>query len=658
MIDEDTIVRHYMKYRKLIILTMYICYVGSSLDAIAQDASAGGAEDRSIVAPIARNILEPGATQSQVRAYCEAKIPSIPRFETVLEWEAYSADIRRRMLDDVVLRGAAKGWSEARCRVERIGTIPGGAGYKIHKLRYEAIPGFWIPALLYEPDKLEGEVPVVLNVNGHEPAGKAAPYKQIRCVNQAKRGMIALNVEWIDMGQLHVPGNEHDRLVAVDLCGTSGIAIYYLAIERAIDILLSHPHADRERVAMTGLSGGGWQSIFAGGLDPRIKLCNPVAGYSSFKTRVRVAADLGDFEQTPCDMATVADYTHLTALRAPRPTLLTFNIRDDCCFRADHALQPLLDAATPIFRLYGKQADLRSHVNQDPGTHNFDRDNREALYQMFGEYFFSGQPFDSSEIFCEPELKTKNELAVALPDDNKTLKAIATDLARDLPRVRPNLGVEAKVAAIRSIVRSTAFQVEGERVRIDEQEGERCESWRLKLGAWTIPAVVIDPKNARETAVVLADAGRGSSSKIIRELLDGGRRVVAVDPLNFGESRYLDHGYLYNLLLTTIGERPLGLEASELAATARWARSRESGLKVTIEAIGPRASLVALVAAAIEPKAIASVHLTGSLKSLKEIVHRDLKYEDYPELYCFGLLESFDVGDLIELVHLIGVKTR
>ena len=67
------------------------------------------------------------------------------------------------------------------------------AGYRIKKLRYEALPGLWIPALLYEPEKLKGRVPVVLNVNGHDSKGKAAPYKQIRCINLAKRGMLALN---------------------------------------------------------------------------------------------------------------------------------------------------------------------------------------------------------------------------------------------------------------------------------------------------------------------------------------------------------------------------------------------------------------------------------------------------------------------------------
>ena len=52
-------------------------------------------------------------------------------------------------------------------KIEWLETLPGGTGYSIRKLRFEAAPGMWIPALLYQPDKLADKTPVVLNVNGH-----------------------------------------------------------------------------------------------------------------------------------------------------------------------------------------------------------------------------------------------------------------------------------------------------------------------------------------------------------------------------------------------------------------------------------------------------------------------------------------------------------
>jgi hypothetical protein len=166
----------------------------------------------------------------------------------------------------------------------------------------------------------------------------------------AKRGIIVLNCEYLGMGQLGSDTYLHYCANQLDLCGTSAVSPFYLCMKRSLDLLLSLPHADPERVAVSGLSGGGWQTIFISGLDERVTLANPVAGYSSFLTRARYPSDLGDTEQTPCDMATVLDYKHLTAMRAPRPTLLTYNSKDDCCFASGHALPPLVDAARPILR--------------------------------------------------------------------------------------------------------------------------------------------------------------------------------------------------------------------------------------------------------------------------------------------------------------------
>ena len=66
-------------------------------------------------------------------------------------------------------------------------------------------------------------------------------YKQVRCINLAKRGLLALNLEWVGMGQLNTPGFSHYKINQLDLLGTSGIAVHYLAQSRAIDLMLEHP---------------------------------------------------------------------------------------------------------------------------------------------------------------------------------------------------------------------------------------------------------------------------------------------------------------------------------------------------------------------------------------------------------------------------------
>jgi len=374
-----------------------------------------GADEADIQALLSKEILGPRQATVEVQAYAAAHTPAMPGFDSAAEWQRYAERLRTRVLDEVVLRGEAKQWSNVQGRVEWLGTIAGD-GYRIRKLRFEAVPGFWVPALLYEPSELKGKVPAVLNVNGHEGDGKAIPYIQARCINLAKRGVLALNPEWIGKGELASPGYQHTRLQQLDLCGTSGVGVFYLSLKRSLDILLAHQHADAQRVAVTGLSGGGWQTIMISALDPRVKLTNPVAGYSSFVTRAQFPEpDLGDSEQTPSDLATVADYTHLTALMAPRPNLLTYNARDNCCFRADYAVGPLVREAMPVFRLFHAEDKLRYHLNFDPG-HNYGEDNREALYGMIGDFFYpDDRNFRRAEIPVSSEIRSAAQLAVEMP---------------------------------------------------------------------------------------------------------------------------------------------------------------------------------------------------------------------------------------------------
>ena len=614
-----------------------------------------------LLAPLlARNIIGPNLALAEIQSYTENRVPLMPALKSAAEWENEAARLRREALNDVIFRGEASQWRDAKSKVEWLDTIAGGPGYTIRKLRYEALPGLWIPALLYLPEKITGKVPVHLAVNGHDAVGKAAPYKQIRCINLAKRGVISLNAEWLGMGQLRSPGFAHYTMNQLDLCGSSGIAPFYLAMSRALDILLALPEADPQRVAVSGLSGGGWQTIFISALDTRVTLANPVAGYSSFRTRARNFGDLGDSEQTPSDLATVVDYTHLTAMLAPRGALLTYNAKDQCCFATDHALQPLLDAAQPVFKLFKADAKLRWHSNHVPGTHNFDQENREVFYRMLGDTFFPGDTkFDAKELAVEAEVKKAEELNVPLPADNLDFNQLATRLAKDLPRgISTALSVvpssrlqQAQRALLGGVVHAKHYTVTAELAGAETTNDVTATHWRLKMGdAWTVPAVELTQGAPRATVILVGDVGRKGLSAEAAQLLADGHRVVAVDPFYFGESRIAQKDFLFALLVAAVGDRPLGLQASQLTATARWLSTERKLGPVKLISVGPRASVFSTVAAALEEKAIAGLELRNPLSSLKEIIAKNVGVNQQPELFCFGLLEQFDVPQLRALV--------
>lgn len=591
---------------------------------------------------------------ADTQAFLEARIPRMPPVAAREPWDALATTLREDVLRRVCFRGEAAAWRDAVCRTVYLDEVAGAAGYRIRKLRYEPLPGLWIPAVLYVPERTGDKVPVMLAVDGHEPVGKAADYKQARCITLAKRGMLVLSVDWFGMGQLRTDGFGHGRLNLVDLCGSSGLAPFFLSLSRGIDVLLAQPHADPERVAVSGVSGGGWQTIMIASLDPRVTLANPVAGYSSFLTRIRHHSDLGDSEQTPCDLATVVDYTHLTAMMAPRATLLTYNAKDNCCFASGHALEPLLDAARPVFRAHGAEDRLRFHVHQDPGDHNFGRDNREALYRMIGESFFAGEAFDAVEAPCDDEIRTAEELTVPMPAENLDFQKIALSLARQLPRDPPPAGGQGQGAAeewqarsrrrLAEVLRLPRYAATVEELEKRSADGVAARGLALKIGAdWVVPAVELTRGEPVETVIVLHDGGRKGAADRVAELLAEGNRVVAVDLWGFGEAALPSRSYLFNLMMGTVGERPLGIQTAQLIAVARAVGPAR------LVAIGPRTSVIALCAAAL-CEDVQAVELHACMGTLREVIEMNRSYESAPELFCFGLFEATDLPHLARLV--------
>ena len=610
-----------------------VCLLGGIVGQAAEPASA-------VERALAQEIIGPALSLEEVRVFNETRVPDMPRVSTAAEWQAKDSEYRRNILDKVVFRGEAAKWRDTPLRVEWSDTIEGLPGYRIRKLRFEAVTGWWIPALLYEPTKLSGKRPVVLNVNGHDGKGKAADYKQLRCINQVKRGMIALNVEWIGMGQF-ASRMSHYQMNQMDLCGTAGIAPFFLNMSKGLDVLLSHPNADPKRVAVAGLSGGGWQTIFISSLDERVTLANPVAGYSSFKTRARHGMDLGDSEQTPNDLALYADYTHLTALLANRAALLTYNAKDNCCFTAGHALPPLLAAAQPIFRLLGRGEFLRSHINHDPGSHNFELDNRQQLYRFIGDVFYQGQEYDWQEIPSADEVKTYDELLVDLPEENGGFNSIALGLMETLPK--PFEGDKRR--RLLEVVSAKNYTAKAKRVR---GEGAMVH-FQFQVGDdWTLPGTVFTPDAPMATTLLIADAGRKAQAERVESLLAKGRRVVAFDPFFFGESKIKSRDFLHVILMHAAGERALGVQASQISAVAEWAK-KQYRQPVELMSAGPRLSVAARLAA-VQSNAISALKLHDPMKSLKEVIRENKGANHMPEMMCFGLLESFDLPQIEALI--------
>jgi dipeptidyl aminopeptidase/acylaminoacyl peptidase len=183
---------------------------------------------------------------------------------------------------------------------ELIGGLPGYNGplharitgilktdtHTIEKVIFESLPGLYITANLYRPNR-PGRYPAVLVPSGHTQEGK--PETQTVAANLAAKGFIALAYDPIGQGereQTYLPqlgralsgggGNEHLELGARSILIGQSVARYFIFdAKRAVDYLVSRPDVDAGRIGVTGCSGGGAVTTYVGAFDPRMKAAAP-----------------------------------------------------------------------------------------------------------------------------------------------------------------------------------------------------------------------------------------------------------------------------------------------------------------------------------------------------------------------------------------------
>ncbi len=606
------------------------------------------ATERQITVALNRSLLgrrnHEDPKRCELNAYILSKLKRWHAPKTSRGWADRAKVLRKRLLREVYFKGLPIGLTRLKPKVVWGDVIETGRGYRIRKVRFEGYPGMWIPALLYEPTNLRGKVPAVLNPNGHHIGGKAMDYKQARCINLAKRGMLALNTEFIGMGELSM-NRDHYRVGHMDLCGAAGVSVFYLAMSRALDLLIAHRHCDPNRVAMTGLSGGGWQTAVLASTDERITTIVPVAGHSPAWQRVSCSADIGDLEQMPVDLCTVADYDLMTALFAPRPTLLIYNLRDDCCFRSRRTRRSVYKPVKPVYENLGVGDRLVFYENWDPGTHNYEADNRSQLYRFLNTHFGLDTP--EQDLPFGDELLSERDLNIGLPTTSETMLSLAQKTADKIAhraiRSKSAIGKARKQVTETIVLRRNRVRVE--RVA----RSSHAEHLRIRLGSdWTVPATRF--KGRGRPSLVIDDGGRRGSIQRVSQLVGEGRTVIAADVYGTGENNY--PGRL-DMSLSIAGERPLGVLVGQILDVSDWA-----GKGVDLHATGQVTSFAALTAAALRPRQFSSLYVDGLAESLKRLIEMPVAYMDAVPLFCFGLLKVVDVPQLIDLCEGMPIEWR
>jgi cephalosporin-C deacetylase-like acetyl esterase len=306
-------------------------------------------------------------------------------------------------------------------------------GYRIERLVFQTFPGMWMTANAYVPNR-PGRLPALLAVHGHWAGAKQDPVVQARCIGPAQLGYFVLAVDAFGAGERGVGkalGEYHGDMTAATLL-PSGLTLAGIQVfenSRAVDYLCTRPEVDRQRIAITGASGGGNQTMYAGAWDARFDAVIPVCSVGNYQAYLGAACCL-------CEVIPGAlKYTEeggILALTAPRALLVMSASRDARQFSAPEATRSIAQAKIP-YQWYHLPSHL-AHAVFESG-HDYNQPMRERLYGWLAKHLrqaHSEEPISEPDFQTEPPESLRCFPGTTRPDDWITLPQFA---AREANRV-------------------------------------------------------------------------------------------------------------------------------------------------------------------------------------------------------------------------------
>jgi dienelactone hydrolase len=356
--------------------------------------------------------------------YIRAQAPGgrgpVPAPATLAGWDA-----RLAAAAEGLKRGLGR-MPETPCDLEPevLGTLT-REGYAIERLTFQSRPGVRVTANLYRPLPTEGRHPAVLSVHGHWPWARIDPHVQARSIGLARLGYVCLAVDAFGAGERAIdpaPGTYHGGLVGASLW-PAGVPLQGLQVydnRRAVDYLVSRPEVNPDRLAITGASGGGVQTLFAGATDARFKAVVPVCGVATVYAYLRVAACVCEVLPGGALFCTTGD---LLAMVAPRALMVISATQDAFQFSVP-ATEESVAYARVRFRLLEAEEKIR-HVSIESG-HDYNQPMREALYGWLERWLrdqSDGRPIpepklaleDPQTLRCYPDGPSRPKTVVTIP---------------------------------------------------------------------------------------------------------------------------------------------------------------------------------------------------------------------------------------------------
>jgi len=291
-------------------------------------------------------------------------------------------------------------------------------GYTIEKVYFQSAPGLFVTGNLYRPKNVKGKVPAVMFAHGHRENARLylTPEDELRkdiadgaerferagrSTYQSMSRQLALMGclvwQWDMLGDsdaiqfsrqlVHGFAKQRPEMNTTENWGLYSpqaeshcqciMGLQTLNAVRGLDFLLSLPEVDPQRIAITGGSGGGTQTMILAAIDDRVQLSFPVV-------MVSTAMQGGCTCENASLLRVNTGNVEFAALFAPKPQGM--NTAND--WTKEMATKGFPDLQK-LYVMYGKKDSVFLQRGEH-FPHNYNSVTRSAFYTFLNKHFKLG----------------------------------------------------------------------------------------------------------------------------------------------------------------------------------------------------------------------------------------------------------------------------
>ena len=357
----------------------------------------------------------------EFRKIAEERAARIAGLKTREDAERYAAQVRTAVRSVFPPEQLKRGPLNARV----IRSFDAG-NLRIEHVLFDSLPDYPVTGNFFRPGRIEGKIPAVLHLCGHNSTGKINPNGKAMNLSLAAGGMAVLTLDPLDQGErFRFPGlpfsqnvRGHNligkRLIA---CGTWFGVWRVRDAMCGLDYLLSRPEVDPSRVYVAGCSGGGTMTTLLSACEDRLAGALPSCYLTSWKHNVENELAV-DAEQVPPGLSRAGlEMADLLIAAAPRPVHISGE--EDDIFDSRGARE-VYGEVKKIYSLLGCPERVSLFIG--PNVHGLWKEQREAGRKFL--FKLAGLPENAADESALPEV----------PDEQ--LKVLSVPTVFDLPGVK------------------------------------------------------------------------------------------------------------------------------------------------------------------------------------------------------------------------------